>query len=224
MRYFKDRKQAGQLLADKLDAYQGRHCAVVSLSEGGVVVGLEIASRLHASLFLLTTENVKLPGEPEPIAEITSAGTFTYNTSGYSSGELEELNIDYHNLIEERRFEAFQRLNRVAKDDGEIPRTLLKDHCVILVSDGFKNALSLDVAADFLKPVKMAGLAVAVPIASVPAVDRMHLLVDEIYCLSVIEDFMDTNHYYENNKLPTHRELIKMAEQAPLSWENTRRP
>lgn len=212
------------MLAEKMLAYQRKQCAVVSLSEGGVVVGLQIARKIHASLFLLTTESIRLPGEPEPIATITSAGTFTYNKGGYTTGELEELNVDYHGLIEERRYEAFQKLNRVSKDEGEIPKTLLKDHTVILVSDGFKNGLSLDVAADFLKPVRTKGLAVAVPIASVPAVDQMHLLADEIFCLSVIEDFMNVDHYYENNQLPSRQEIVKMTEQAPLTWENQPSP
>lgn len=219
MRYFSDRNQAGQLLAQRLQAYASQNCAVVSLSEGGVVVGLEIAKQIHASLYLLTTEKIELPGEPEPIAMLSSAGTFTYNNA-YSTGELESISADYHYLIEGKKLEAFQKLNRVASEEGDVPKDLLKNHVVILVSDGFRNALSLDIAADFLKPIKVKKLIVATSIASVPAVDRMHLLADEIHCLGVIEDYIDTPHYYEDNSLPEHKQLIAEVDRVIVGWKN----
>ncbi|MEI9913757.1 MAG: hypothetical protein WDN66_02015 [Candidatus Saccharibacteria bacterium] len=37
----------------------------------------------------------------------------------------------------------------------------------------------------------------ATPVASVNAVDWMHVFADEIFCLSVVEDFIDNNHYYD---------------------------
>lgn len=218
MRYFKDRAEAGKLLAKNLEVYSPQNCAVVSLSEGGVVVGLEIAKHLHASLYRLNIENVSLPGEPKPVGTVSSAGTFTYNNE-YSAVELEGINMDYHNVIEQNRYEAFQKLNRISTEESAIPKKMLKDHLVILVSDGFKNALTLDVAADFLKPVSVKKLVVAVPIASVPAVDRMHLLADEIQCLGVIEDYMETDHYYAENKLPEHAEIVKMMNDVIVDWE-----
>lgn len=219
MRYFKDRTQAGKLIADKVSHYANKNCAVVCLSEGGVVVGYEIAKKVHASLFILSMESISLPGEPEPVATLSSAGTFTYNNT-YSTGELEAINADYHSLVEQERLQAFQKLNRVAKDEGTIPKTLLKGHYVFIVSDGFRNALSLDVAADFFKPVKVGRLIVVSPIASIPAVDRMHLLADEIQCLGVLEDYMATDHYYENNELPSRRQMLDMVEQISLKWDN----
>lgn len=218
MRYFKDREQAGKLLADKLSHLKTKNSVVVSLSDGGIVVGAEIAKNLHTSLFKLSSENVTVPGEPKPVATLSSAGTFTYNRD-YSSGELEGISMDYHNVIEQNRMEAFHKLNRISEKEGTIPKKLLKGHVVILVSDGFRNALSLDVAADFLKPVTLDRLVVATPIASVPAVDRMHLLADEIQCLGVIEDYMETGHYYENNELPTHEKIVEMIDRVVLDWD-----
>jgi putative phosphoribosyl transferase len=223
MRYFEDRIQAGRLLSKELEGFKTKNTVVVSLSEGGVVVGAEIAKKLHASLFMISTENISLPGEPKAVATLSSSGTFTYN-SEYSPGELEEINMDYHTLIEQNRLEAFHKLNRIASEQGTIPKTMLKGHVVILVSDGFKNALSLDVAADFFKPVRTQRMIVAVPVASVPAVDRMHLLAYEIHCLGVIEDYMNTDHYYKNNNLPEHQKLVEMMDEVVLNWENPTDP
>lgn len=218
MRYFKDREQAGKLLADRLSHLKAKNSVVVSLSDGGIVVGAEIAKDLHTSLFKLSSENITVPGESKPVATLSSAGTFTYNRE-YSPGELEGIGMDYHNVIEQNRMEAFHKLNRISDKEGIVPKRLLKGHVVILVSDGFKNALSLDVAADFLKPVKLTHLVVATPIASVPAVDRMHLLADEIHCLGVIEDYMETDHYYESNNLPSHEKIVEMIDRVVLDWD-----
>jgi predicted phosphoribosyltransferase len=95
---------------------------------------------------------------------------------------------------------------------------LLKNHVVIFVSDGLRNGLSLDVAADFIKPIKVKKIITAVPVASVPAVDRMHLLSDEIQCLSVVGDFMEVDHYYKENSLPSHEEIVNAIKDVTLSW------
>lgn len=217
MRYFADRQQAGKLLADQLIKHSKENCVVVSLNEGGVVIGLEIAKRLHTALFLLVMEDVELPGEPKPIATMSMAGTFTYNNE-YSPGELEELTTDYRSIIEEKRILAFHKLNRIGDEGIEIPKSLLKNHTVILVSDGLRNGLSIDVAADFLKPILTRSIIIAAPIASVPAMDRMHLLGDEVYCLNIVDQYMGTNHYYQGNTLPKHEEIVDAMKNIILSW------
>lgn len=217
MRYFLNRQAAGQQIAQRLTDYKTDNCVVVSLSEGGVVIGTEIAKSLHTALFMLVTEDVELPGEQKPVATMSAAGTFTYNNE-YSTGELEAINADYRSVIEQNRLAAFQKLNRIGDESTEIPNKLLKNHIVIIVSDGLRNGLSLDVAADFLKPIKTRKIIVATPVASVPAVDRMHLLADEIYCLDVVDNFIEVNHYYQDNQLPTHDQIVDTMKNIVLNW------
>lgn len=182
-----------------------------------MVIGTEIAKSLHTALFMLVTEDVELPGEQKPVATMSAAGTFTYNNE-YSTGELEAINADYRSVIEQNRLAAFQKLNRIGDESTEIPNKLLKNHIVIIVSDGLRNGLSLDVAADFLKPIKTRKIIVATPVASVPAVDRMHLLADEIYCLDVVDNFIEVNHYYQDNQLPTHDQIVDTMKNIVLNW------
>jgi predicted phosphoribosyltransferase len=96
---------------------------------------------------------------------------------------------------------------------------LLRGHTVILVSDGLSNGFSLDLAAQFLKPINTKKLIVATPLASVPAVDRMHILADEIFCLSVVQDYMTTDHYYDTQDVPSHEKVVKTIEQIVLHWK-----
>lgn len=217
MNYFKNRTQAGKLLAEKLADYASENCAVLSLTEGGVIVGAEIAKKIHSSLYLLMMENIKLPGEIVPLAVMSSEGTFTYNDM-FSTGQLEGMKANYHQLIDQERMQTFQKLNRIVGTEGVIDKNLLKRHVVIIVSDGFNSGLSLSVAVDFLKPIAVKKVVVATPIASVSAVDKMHTLSDEILCLGVTDNFMGTEHYYEDNNLPKHETVVGLMKNIVLNW------
>src|SRR5207253_7620036 len=125
-----------------------------------------------------------------------STGNFAYNNM-FSTGQLEELAADFRSYIEQKRIEKMHELNILVGKDGELHKEYLRHHIVILVSDGLINGFSLDIANDYLKSVALKKLVVATPLATVPAVDRMHLVADEISCLSVLPNFMGVDHYYE---------------------------
>lgn len=217
--YYKSRSQAGKELAKQLvEKYRYEDCAVMALSDGGVFVGAEIAKQLHSVLTMLLTAEVKLPGETKPIAVVNQDGGFTYNNM-FSAGQLEGFTAEYHTYIEQEKANKFHAINRLLGDGGLIRRELLYGRNVILVSDGLNSGISLDAAIDFLKPIKTKKIIVATPLATVAAVDRMHVLADEIHCLSVVANYMNTNHYFENNKLPSRATIVKTIETIVLNWQ-----
>lgn len=206
------------MLASKLLGYKNQNCAVVALSPGSIIVGAQIAMRLHASLFFLMMENVSLPGESDAVGALTSEATFTYNNA-YSPGQIEEMVGEYHHFLDQQRLEKFQKLNRLVGLEGEIDKDKLRHHVVIAVTDGLANGFSLDVAAEYLKTVAIKKLVIASPIASIPAVDRMHLVADEICCLSVTPNYMFTDHYYDENTIPAVHDLFKVVKNISLHWQ-----
>jgi putative phosphoribosyl transferase len=215
--YFKNRAQAGRLLADKLEQYKSELCTVVALSEGALLVGAQISHRLHTPLTILFTERIDIPGETDPYGTVSSGGSFTTNNM-FSAGQLEEFAMEFYQHFEAQKLEKFHRLNQLIGQGGEINHALLRRHVIILVADGLSNGLSLDVAADFLKPIEIKHLVIVSPIASIDAVDRMHLLGDEIYCLSVPENYIKTDHYYDDNTLPNHDQLMDIINTNSLRW------
>ena len=65
--YFESRSHAGVKLADLLlEKYRYENCAVVALTDGAVLVGEQIAWRLHCVLMMMLSEGVELPGEGSP--------------------------------------------------------------------------------------------------------------------------------------------------------------
>lgn len=216
--YFESRAAAGQQIAAQVfERYRYENCAVVALSDGGVLVGEQIAAVLHCVLTMLLVEGVEVPGESVSFGGVSQSGNFTYN-SDFSSGEIDEYTSEFHGYLEEQKREAFQRINRLLGDGGLIDHDMLRDHTVILVSDGFADSTILDVALEFLKPIRIQRLVIAAPIASEQAVDRLHIVADELHILDVKTNYFDTNHYYTDNTVPTHEETVDKINKIVLNW------
>jgi putative phosphoribosyl transferase len=216
--YFESREEAGIKLAVQLfERYRYENCAVVSLTDGGVIVGEQIASALHSILTMLLVESIDVPGESMSFGSISQDGNFSVN-GGISQGEMDEYTTEYHGYLEEQKRETFQRINRLLGDGGLIDREMLRDHVVILVSDGFDSSNILDAAMDFLKPIRISRLVIAGPVASVQAIDKLHMVADELHILDVKENYLDTNHYYNRNVLPSHEETIAKINKIVLNW------
>lgn len=211
--YFHSRVEAGQKLAAELLPYASQNCVVIALSDGAVTVGEQIAAALGCKLTMLLTESIKLPGERVDIGTVTQDGSFVYNNM-FSTGEIEEYYGEFHSYIDDQKREKFAKMNRLLGGGGLLEDDMIKDHVVILVADGLRSGVSLLAAAQFLKPLRIKRLIIATPIASVPAVDRMHILADELHCLAVTENYINTNHYYDVNDLPGRDEILAKIKSA----------
>jgi len=206
------------LAAKLLPLYRYEDCAIVCLSDGGVMVGAQIAVQLHTILTMLLTAEIDIPMEPEPIGGVSQEGSFAFNNF-YFPGEIDELTAEYYQYIEQEKMIKIQEMQRLIGAGGLIRRDLLKGRNIIIVSDGLKSAFTLEIAMQYLKPVAMKKIIVATPLASLKAVDRMHILADEIYCLSVVEDYIATDHYYDTQDVPSHDKVIETIEKIILNWK-----
>lgn len=216
--YFESRAEAGKLLAGELvEKYRYESCVVVAVSDGAVQVGEKIAEALHCVLTMLLIEDIAVPGEDVSFGGVSQSGDFTYNGI-FSDGEIDEYVGEFHGYLDEQKRQAFERINRLIGDGGVIDRDMLRDHVVIIVADGLSDDAAIDVAIDFLKPIRIQRLVIAAPVATVPAVDKIHVLADEIHILDVKENFMGVDHYYEQNDVPSHEETIAKINQIILNW------
>lgn len=219
MMYFSSRMQAGRMLANQISQfYKGEDSAVIALSDGGVVVGTQIAMRLRCVVTMLLVDEIELPREMISIAGISQDGSFSYNRA-YSPTEIEELVSEYRGVIEQEKLEKLHEMHELLRGSGVIRRDLIEDRNIILVSDGLSSGFSIDLALQYLKPVAYKKLIIATPLASTGAVDRMHVLADDIYCLSTIEDFISTDHYYDKKDVPPHETVVETVADLVKNWE-----
>lgn len=207
--YFESREQAGSILASRLqERYFYEDCVVVALNDGAVLIGEKIAKALNdCILTMLLVEDIEVPGESISFGGVSQNGDFTYN-SAFSPGEVEDYTSEYHGYLEEQKRQAFQKINRILGGNGLIDNDMLRNKVVILVSDCFDAGSSLDIAVDFLKPVKTKKIVMASPISTVEAVDKLHIMADDLCILDVKPNFLGVNHYYDQNDIPSHEILI----------------
>src|ERR1700730_4918951 len=80
-RTFRDRREAGQLLASKLAAYANRPDVIVlALPRGGVPVGHEVAQTLNVPLDVFVVRKIGVPGHEElAMGAVASSGVRILN-------------------------------------------------------------------------------------------------------------------------------------------------
>ncbi|MGH7234544.1 MAG: hypothetical protein ACREF7_03835, partial [Candidatus Saccharimonadales bacterium] len=167
---------------------------------------------------LLQTSEITLPRELNAIAGITDGGRFVFNKD-FSEGEVDEMVSEFRNYLEEERTTKTHEINQSLGKGGLINLDVLEHMNVILVSDGLSNSMRLDLAEEYLKPIEIESLIVALPVASVSVIDRVHVMADAVYCLSVTDDYYDTDHYYEKKDVPNHARIAKTIENIVLRWK-----
>lgn len=207
MQYFRDRSQAGIELAKRLEHYRDRFGAIISLSQGGVLVAKEIAENLRLPIGMLAVREIRLPWENAPvIGSVDMSGEFTVNPQ-LDINTVNDYEAEYRNQIDQERIKISHEIN-LMHAAHVMSRNNLRDRIIIIVSDGLASELPIFEALNYLKPVRTPRTVVALPVATIDVVDFLHINVDEIHCLDVKTDYVSTDHYYEDNQIPSYEEIL----------------
>lgn len=198
--YFKDRLEAGRELSKRLSRYVDDDVIVASLSESSRGIAKIIARELRGKTTDVISKAILMPGSSYNLGAVDQAGRFTYNKK-LSEGEITEYTSEFHKYIEAEKMNKTHEINREMIKGNSMERKELTGHIIILAADGINDTALLDSAVEYLKPVRIKRLIAAVPVASVAAIDRLHVSTDEIKCLSVTENYIETDHYYNNSRV-----------------------
>jgi predicted phosphoribosyltransferase len=166
---------------------------------------------------MMLMEPIDVPGEGEVFGNLDQDGKFIYNGM-FSTGQIEEYYTEFHGYLEDKKREKMGIINKLLGSGGIVDETILREHNVILVADGLPNGSSLETAMEYLKPLQVLRVILATPIASVAAVDRAHLLADELHILGVTDNYLDTNHYYDVNDVPDRDTTLQLLNDFVLRW------
>ncbi|HMR73180.1 MAG TPA: hypothetical protein PKD68_04195, partial [Candidatus Saccharibacteria bacterium] len=110
--YFQSRAEAGVKLAQELAAYRYENTVIVALNDGAVQIGLQIAAELHATMTLMLSEGIDVPGEGELFGTLNQDGAFVYNGM-FSAGQIEYYYSEFHGYLEDQKREKMGRMNRL---------------------------------------------------------------------------------------------------------------
>jgi len=184
---FRDRLHAGELLAENLQRYAGREDVVVlAVPAGGVPVGYVVAKGLGAPMDVIVVRKVQVPWNTE-----AGFGAVTWDGETVLNEPLiKHLGLT-RRMIEESISETKRILSeRLRKFRGDRPLPALRGKTVILVDDGLASSFTMLAAARSVKKRKPRKTVVAVPTASLKAVELLASQVDEIVCLNIRSGFI----------------------------------
>lgn len=189
---YTDRREAGIILARKLDAYRGRDAVVLALPRGGVPIAWEIAERLDLPLDLVFVRKLGAPSNPE-VALAAIAGL---------RGEVIVRNAD---VIRATGCDA-ATLERLAAREREViadriklygaPGLPLAGRVAILVDDGVATGATMRAALRAVRAAGPAELVCATPVGATDALEAIRTEADRVVCPLEVEFFGAVGAYY----------------------------
>ena len=207
---FRDRTEAGRLLAEELREYADRSDVVVlALPRGGVPVGYEVARALNAPLDVFVVRKLGVPGQEElAMGAIASGGVQVLNQDVLGLGIPKEV-VDFVAAKEQREVERREREYR----DGRGPVDV-RGRIVILVDDGVATGSSMRVAAMALKKKQPAQIVVAVPVGSPETCAEFESVVDKVVCAVTPEPFWAVGQWYRDFSQTSDEEVRDLLNRA----------
>lgn len=208
---FKNRKEAGQLLAERLVDFKGKkHTLVVGIPRGGVPVAFQLAKSLNLPLDIVVTRKLGAPGQKElAIGAIGPKGV-----SVFDEDLIERLKVEkeyQQSIIQKEKKEIKQR---VRKFRGKKKESDFGGKTVILVDDGIATGSTVEAAIKYLRKKGTKRVILAVPVAPLESVDKFKKIANEFVVIDTPKDFYAVGQFYKEFPQTSDEEVIKLLQNA----------
>ncbi|HJS54963.1 MAG TPA: phosphoribosyltransferase family protein [Chitinophagaceae bacterium] len=195
---FRDRIEAGILLAAKLKKYKNDKGIVLAVPRGGVPVAYAVAMELNFPIELVLTKKIGHPANKE--YAIGAASLYDYFIVPH-----EEVSEEY---IQKELSEIRSRLKEMhRKFMGDREPEALEGKTIIVIDDGIATGNTLLGSVKVLRKSKPGKIVIAVPVASESAVERLSEEVDEVVTILIPEVFYGVGAFYEDFREVTDEEV-----------------
>lgn len=211
---FKNREEAGELLAQELAAYQNDPAAILlALPRGGVAVAYQLSLALHLPLDVLITRKIGAPGNPEyALGAVSETGAVYWNREA-----LAGLALTDRDLTAAVHAQQQEVARRVALYRQGRPFPALKDRTVILVDDGLATGATFFASVATARQGHPRRVIGAVPVGPRSTVDQARAIVDQLVVLRVPDPFYAVGNFYRDFEQVEDREVLQylnLAEEA----------
>lgn len=206
---YRDRYEAGRLLGTELSRRSPAPTVVLALARGGVPVGAEVASALHAQLDVLVVRKLGVPWQPE-LAMGAIAGT----TRVLDFRLILNLRISDEEVEEVVARESEERARREKLYRAGLPAISVRDRTVAIVDDGLATGSSMIAAVRYVRSLGPQKVIVAVPVGSSEACSRLEQEANECVCLAVPEPFFAVGEWYTDFRQVTDAEVSEILKRS----------
>ncbi|HXD41027.1 MAG TPA: phosphoribosyltransferase [Ramlibacter sp.] len=206
---FRDRREAGRVLADRLAHYHGRpELLVLALPRGGVAVGFEVVRALHAPLDVFVVRKLGFPGHEEyAMGAIASGGVRVMNPDSGIDVSAQELAA-----VVAREQDELVRRERLYR--GDRPAVSVRGRTVIVVDDGVATGSTMRAAVLAIRQQGPAQLTVAVPVGAPETCRQLAGEADEVVCAAMPQPFRAVGLWYQDFPQATDDEVYDLLEEA----------
>lgn len=207
---FKDRAEAGRMLAERLKGKTGPGSVVLALPRGGVPVGAEVAGALGAELDVMPVRKLGVPGQPElAMGAIAPDGAQFVDREIMRSAHVSQ--AQFERVLEGEQAELARR---EALYRGSHAPASVEGKTVILIDDGMATGATMHAALRALRLRRPARVIVALPVAPLGAEMDFADLVDEFVCLAQPALFFSVGQHYDDFEQTSDEEVRQLLASA----------
>jgi predicted phosphoribosyltransferase len=206
---FRNRVEAGKLLAAELMEYRGQKAAILGIPRGGIIIANEIAKELLADLDIVLTHKLGAPYNSElAVGAVCEDGTHSVNESvaGYVGADKR-----YISMEKERQLKEIERkVNLYRPVLAKLP---IEGRIVIATDDGVATGSTMQAALWAIRKEKPSKLVLAIPVGPPDSVSKLSADADETICLKTPYDFQALGRFYLDFPQVEDEELLQIIEE-----------
>lgn len=208
---FRDRVEAGRVLAGDLWKYRGRRDALVlALPRGGVPVGYEVALALGLPLDVFLVRKLGAPGFTElAMGAIASGGVTVLNSEVIRSLDVPPAEVREAAARERAELRRRERLYRRGR-----PMIEVAGKSVLLVDDGLATGSTMRAAVAAVRRLGPERVVVAVPVAAPASCEEMKAVADECVCAVRPQPFRAVGLWFHDFSQTTDEEVCDLLDRA----------
>jgi putative phosphoribosyl transferase len=196
-RLFKDREIAAKLLREQLPLEQMRDDAwqLVAVSKGGMIIANDVNAMLKLPLEILISEPITTSQNPESeVARVSELEEIVMHEALIHSFGIK---LDYVYGEAHRKYEDKMRSKIYAFRHGD-PFPDMAGKPVLLVDEGAESGLTFMTAIKTIINMHPKAVYVAAPVLPNDVLEAIDALVDEVFYVHAIDDYVHTKTYYES--------------------------
>ena len=207
---FRNRSDAGQRLAGRLEYLRSKDAVILGLPRGGVPVAAEVARALGAPLDIILVRKLGVPAQPElGMGAIGESDARVINPDVVRYAQVSEAQ-----LAEVERRERAELQRRAQRFRGGAARVPLAGRIAVIGDDGIATGSTARAACRVARAMGAARVLLAVPVAPPGADVGMRGDADEVICLEMPGRFLAIGEWYEDFAQTSDEEVIALLRAA----------
>lgn len=208
---FKDRSDAAAQLRELLpiDRMKSESWSLIAVSSGGLVIAHEMNKRLKLPIDFIFSAGIAAPQNPEcELARVSETEEIVIHQALVDAFEI-QVDYIYGEATRKHEEKILSAIYQYRK--GEHFKSM-KGKTILLIDEGSETGLKLMCAIKTAFAQKAKAVYVAAPIIPTSVAEALDPIVDEIFCLQEIDDYIDTGYYYDEFNLVNEETIETILE------------